>query len=85
MLQDEYLTPDFMVKLVRLFSSPDPRERDYLKTIVHVVYGKCMQLRMLIRRGIIREMLTQLNLEFAQEKVDDNRLNFAASSYGFAE
>lgn len=32
-------------QLLELFSSEDPRERDYLKTILHRIYGKIMALR----------------------------------------
>jgi serine/threonine-protein phosphatase 2A regulatory subunit B' len=35
-----------------LFDSEDPRERDYLKTILHRVYGKFMSHRPFIRRAI---------------------------------
>ena len=36
-----YLTQKFCLKLIELFDSEDPRERDYLKTILHRVYGAC--------------------------------------------
>jgi len=42
----------FMLKLLELFDSEDPRERDYLKTILHRIYGKFMALRSFIRRAI---------------------------------
>ena len=29
----------FLMKLLELFDSEDPRERDYLKTILHRIYG----------------------------------------------
>jgi len=35
-----------------LFDSEDPRERDYLKTILYRIYGKFMALRSFIRRAI---------------------------------
>lgn len=35
-----------------LFESEDPRERDFLKTIVHRIYGKFLNLRALIRKAI---------------------------------
>ena len=35
-----------MLKLLDLFDSEDPRERDYLKTILHRIYGKIMALRL---------------------------------------
>jgi len=32
--------------------SPDPRERDYVKTVVHRVYGRFMAHRSFLRRAI---------------------------------
>lgn len=42
----------FCLKLIHLFDSEDPRERDYLKTILHRVYGKFMAHRSFIRKQI---------------------------------
>lgn len=39
----------FIMQLLELFDSEDPRERDYLKTIMHRIYGKYMVLRTYIR------------------------------------
>lgn len=47
-----YVDQNFMLKLLELFDSEDPRERDYLKTILHRIYGKFMALRSFIRRAI---------------------------------
>ena len=41
-----------MVGLIELFDSEDPRERDYLKTILHRIYGKFMSHRSFIRKTI---------------------------------
>ncbi len=38
----KYIDQHFVLKLLELFDSEDPRERDYLKTILHRVYGKFM-------------------------------------------
>lgn len=35
----------FVVRILELFDSEDPRERDYLKTILHRIYGKFMMHR----------------------------------------
>ena len=35
----KYIDTQFLVKLLDLFDSEDPRERDYLKTILHRIYG----------------------------------------------
>jgi len=47
-----FVDQNFMMKLLELFDSEDPRERDYLKTILHRIYGKFMALRSFIRRAI---------------------------------
>lgn len=38
--------------MLDLFDSEDPRERDYLKTTLHRVYGKFLSLRSYIRKAI---------------------------------
>merc|ERR1719426_32011 len=47
-----FVDQNFVLKLLELFDSEDPRERDYLKTILHRTYGKFMALRSFIRRAI---------------------------------
>jgi len=47
-----FVDQNFMLKLLELFDSEDPRERDYLKTILHRIYGKFMALRAFVRRAI---------------------------------
>jgi len=42
----------FCLKLLQIFDSEDPRERDYLKTILHRVYGKFTTHRAYIRKQI---------------------------------
>lgn len=37
---------------MELFDSEDPRERDFLKTILHRLYGKFLGLRAFIRKSI---------------------------------
>ena len=54
-----YLNFDFVARLLDLFRSPDPRERDYLKTVVHRIYGKFMPLRLPIRMTLIRELVSE--------------------------
>jgi len=48
----KYVDQRFCLQLVDLFDSEDPRERDYLKTILHRIYGKFMSHRSFIRRAI---------------------------------
>eukprot|EP00887_Chlorella_sp_A99_P003032 scaffold9.g3032.t1 len=47
-----WIDQNFVVKLLDLFDSEDPRERDYLKTILHRIYGKFMVHRPFIRKAI---------------------------------
>ncbi|KAI4364246.1 hypothetical protein MLD38_020365 [Melastoma candidum] len=47
-----YIDHSFVFKLLSLFDSEDPREREYLKTIVHRIYGKFMVHRPFIRKAI---------------------------------
>ncbi|XP_076331813.1 serine/threonine-protein phosphatase regulatory subunit widerborst isoform X2 [Tachypleus tridentatus] len=42
----------FVLQLLELFDSEDPRERDFLKTVLHRIYGKFLGLRAFIRRQI---------------------------------
>lgn len=48
----KYIDHSFILKLLELFDSEDPRERDYLKTILHRIYGKFMVHRSFIRKAI---------------------------------
>lgn len=48
----KFIDTSFILKLLELFDSEDPRERDYLKTILHRIYGKFMVHRSFIRRAI---------------------------------
>ena len=41
-----------LFQLLELFDSEDPRERDFLKTILHRIYGKFLGLRAFIRKQI---------------------------------
>ena len=47
-----YVNSDFLHSIIELFDSKDQRERDFIKTIVHRIYGKFIPLRPLIRRMI---------------------------------
>ena len=40
------------MQLLDLFDSEDPRERDFLKTVLHRIYGKFLGLRAFIRKQI---------------------------------
>jgi len=47
-----YIDQKFVLNLLELFDSEDPRERDFLKTILHRIYGKFLSLRAYIRKQI---------------------------------
>ncbi|XP_055905264.1 serine/threonine-protein phosphatase 2A 56 kDa regulatory subunit gamma isoform isoform X7 [Eupeodes corollae] len=47
-----YIDHQFVLQLLELFDSEDPRERDFLKTVLHRIYGKFLGLRAFIRKQI---------------------------------
>ncbi|KAI8972033.1 protein phosphatase 2A regulatory B subunit [Mycotypha africana] len=48
----KYIDQRFILQLLELFDSEDPRERDFLKTTLHRLYGKFLHLRAFIRKSI---------------------------------
>ncbi|KAJ3088273.1 Serine/threonine-protein phosphatase 2A 56 kDa regulatory subunit delta isoform, partial [Quaeritorhiza haematococci] len=48
----KYIDQHFILQILELFDSEDPRERDFLKTTLHRIYGKFLNLRAFIRRSI---------------------------------
>ncbi|KAI8048759.1 phosphatase 2A regulatory B subunit-domain-containing protein [Gilbertella persicaria] len=48
----KYIDQKFILQLLELFDSEDPRERDFLKTTLHRLYGKFLNLRAFIRKSI---------------------------------
>lgn len=51
-LAKRYIDHSFVLNLLNLFDSEDLREREYLKTILHRIYGKFMVHRPFIRKAI---------------------------------
>ncbi|KRK02765.1 uncharacterized protein Dyak_GE25516, isoform G [Drosophila yakuba] len=47
-----FIDHQFVLQLLDLFDSEDPRERDFLKTVLHRIYGKFLGLRAFIRKQI---------------------------------
>ncbi|KAG6471046.1 serine/threonine protein phosphatase 2A 57 kDa regulatory subunit B' beta isoform-like [Zingiber officinale] len=47
-----FIDHSFVLRLLDLFDSEDPREREYLKTILHRIYGKFLVHRPFIRKAI---------------------------------
>ncbi|XP_063934459.1 serine/threonine-protein phosphatase 2A 56 kDa regulatory subunit epsilon isoform-like isoform X2 [Zophobas morio] len=58
----EYINKPFIIKLLMLFDSEDPRERDHLKTTVHRLYGK-----FLVYRSFIRKCINNIFHQFVYE------------------
>ncbi|GMH20768.1 hypothetical protein Nepgr_022610 [Nepenthes gracilis] len=52
MLTKRYINHSFLLKLLDLFDSEDPREREYLKAILHRIYRKFMVHRPFIRKAM---------------------------------
>lgn len=48
----KYIDHSFVLQLLELFNTEDPREREFLKTILHRIYGKFLNLRAFIRKSI---------------------------------
>ncbi|XP_045776940.1 serine/threonine-protein phosphatase 2A 56 kDa regulatory subunit gamma isoform-like isoform X4 [Maniola jurtina] len=48
----KYIDQKFVLQLLELFDTEDPRERDFLKTTLHRIYGKFLVLRAYIRKQI---------------------------------
>ncbi|KAK4343462.1 hypothetical protein RND71_036556 [Anisodus tanguticus] len=48
----KYVDHSFILKLLDLFDSEDPRERECLKSILHCLYGKFMMHRPAIRKAV---------------------------------
>ncbi|KAF8127295.1 protein phosphatase PP2A0 B subunit gamma isoform [Boletus edulis] len=51
-LAKRYIDQAFVLHLLELFDSEDPRERDFVKTTLHRIYGRFLNLRPFIRRSI---------------------------------
>ncbi|XP_044490488.1 serine/threonine protein phosphatase 2A 57 kDa regulatory subunit B' theta isoform-like isoform X2 [Mangifera indica] len=66
-LAKRYIDQSFIAKLLDLFDSEDPREREYLKTILHRIYGKFM-----IHRPFIRKAINNIFFQFIFETEKHN-------------
>ena len=80
----KYIDNTFVLKLLELFDSGGSRERDYLKTILHRIYGKFM-----VHRPFIRKAINNIFFRFIYETERHNGIvsflrSSAASSMVFA-
>lgn len=58
----KYINHAFILRLLDLFDSEDPRERDCLKAIMHRIYGKFM-----VHRPFIRKSISNIFYRFVNE------------------
>lgn len=56
-----HVTPSFIQDFLQLFDSEEPRERDYLKNILHRLYAKLVPRRKMIRKAINDCFLTMIH------------------------
>ncbi|GAA0176526.1 protein phosphatase [Lithospermum erythrorhizon] len=63
----QYIDQRFILQLLDLFDSEDPRERDCLKSILHRIYGKFM-----VHRPFIRQAVSNILYRFAFETDSHN-------------
>ncbi|CAM8980628.1 unnamed protein product [Rhodiola kirilowii] len=66
-LAKRYIDHSFVIKLLDLFDSEDPREREYLKTVLHRIYGKFM-----VHRPFIRKQINNIFYRFIYETEKHN-------------
>ena len=59
----------FYLQLLELFDSEDPRERDFLKTVLHRIYGKFLGLRAFIRKQINNIFLRWVHFAFLEVQI----------------
>ncbi|KAK4777987.1 hypothetical protein SAY87_018174 [Trapa incisa] len=62
-----YVDHSFILRLLNLFDSEDPRERDCLKTVMHKIYGKFM-----VHRPFIRKAVSNIIYQFIFETEQHN-------------
>ena len=53
----KFMGRKFYQQMLEGFNSEDPRERDYLKTLLHRIYGKFVTVREIIRSCLIDQFL----------------------------
>ncbi|KAJ0560884.1 putative protein phosphatase 2A, regulatory B subunit, B56, armadillo-like helical [Helianthus annuus] len=63
----QYIDHSFILRLLDLFDSEDPRERDCLKSVLHRVYGKFM-----VHRPFIRMVVSNIIYRFVFETEKHN-------------
>jgi serine/threonine-protein phosphatase 2A regulatory subunit B' len=67
-----HIDSQFVLRVLDLFDSEDPRERDFLKTVLHRIYGKFLGLRAFIRKHINNVFYRFVILPFEGKQEIDN-------------
>merc|ERR1712013_211734 len=65
------INKQFLANLFQLFTSQDARERDYLKTILHRIYGTFLSLRTFIRSTMSSVFLTVIHDQVEREGISE--------------
>lgn len=73
----KYVDHYFILRLLDLFDSEDPRERECLKTILHRVYGKFM-----VHRPFIRQSVSNIFFRFIFETERHNGITELLEVFG---
>ncbi|EZG43658.1 putative protein phosphatase 2A regulatory subunit B [Gregarina niphandrodes] len=76
---------NFMLRLLALFSSEDVREREYLKTITHRLYGKVTLMRSFIRKSIENIFVLYIEDHFVKSGVSELLEILGSIINGFAQ
>lgn len=73
----KYIDHSFILRLLDLFDSEDPRERECLKAILHRVYGKFM-----VHRPFIRKSMSNIFYRFVFETEKHNGITELLEIFG---
>eukprot|EP00767_Chilomastix_cuspidata_P003756 gnl/Chilomastix_cuspidata/388.p1 GENE.gnl/Chilomastix_cuspidata/388~~gnl/Chilomastix_cuspidata/388.p1 ORF type:complete len:580 (-),score=304.64 gnl/Chilomastix_cuspidata/388:529-2268(-) len=80
----DLLTQSFLTRFLELFNTEDSRERDYLKTILHRIYAKFMQLRSFLRTSMRSLLLEYMAFNSHHNGVFEILEIFSSIINGFA-
>lgn len=73
----KYIDHAFILRLLDLFDSEDPRERECLKTVMHRIYGKFM-----VHRPFIRKSISTIFYRFVSETEKHNGISELLEIFG---
>lgn len=79
----KFVDVNFVARLMALFDVEDPRERDIVKTSLHRIYGKFLNLRPIIRK-MMRSIFCELVYEGVRHKIAEMLEILGSIINGFA-